>query len=138
MQGTELPYALSSHAMINMENKNTMIIGGYTESGRTAQTHTYNHYHKIWSVGPSLIQARYWHAAGIVTDEATMDTYPIVTGGWNINQLKSTEILKGHTWSSGKNFFSIKRRKITKRQECGSFSKTILDFERIGLIKFHF
>ena len=73
MQGTELPYALHQHAMINMENENTMVIGGWTESDYSAQTHTYNHYHKIWSVGPSLIQARRNHAAGIVTDEATME-----------------------------------------------------------------
>ena len=126
MQGTALPYALHSHAMINMDNENTMIIGGWT-----AQTLVYNHDHEIWSVGPSLIQARSIHTAGIVTDEATMDTYAIVTGGYDGSfNLKSTEILKGDAWSSGKNFFSIKRRKITKRQECGRYSKKMLGFER--------
>ena len=40
MQGTALPYVLSLHAMINMENGNTMIIGGDTESGRTEETNT--------------------------------------------------------------------------------------------------
>ena len=129
MQGTALPYALYGHAMINMENEKTMVIGGRTASDYLAQTHIYDHYHKIWSVGPSLIQARFRHAAGIVTDEATMDTYAIVTGGTNNGGLKSTEILKGDAWSSGKNFFSIKRSKTTKRQECGSCSKSMLDFE---------
>ena len=117
MQGPALPYALSSHAMINMENGKTMVIGGWTESG-APNTHIFNHYNEVWSVGPSLIKVRYLHAAGIVTDEATMNTYAIVTGGHDGSSFfKSTEILKGHTWSSGKNFFSIKRSKTTKRQD---------------------
>ena len=115
MQGPVLLYSVVGHAMINMENEKTMVIGGWTGS-YLAQIHTYDHYHKIWSVEPSLIQARVSHAAGIVTDEATMDTYAIVTGGYDsvyYDMFKSTEILKGDTWSSGKNFFSIKRSKTT-------------------------
>ena len=86
-----------------------MVIGGFTGSDWLAQgfsdpwlagTHIYDHYHEIWSVGPSLIQARMFHAAGIVTDEATMATYAIVTGGYYGGSLKSTEILKGDAWSS--------------------------------------
>ena len=114
MQGAALPYAIYNHAMINMDNENIMIIGGNPGIGYcTAQTRIFDH--KIWSVGPSLIQARRSHAAGIVTDEATMETYAIVTGGfYDVDFLKSTEILKGDTWFSGKNSISVKRSRTTK------------------------
>ena len=44
---------------------------------------------------------REFHAVGIVTDEATLEVFVIVTGG-NPDPLKSTEILLGDVWSIGK------------------------------------
>ena len=114
MQGPELPIAVNRHAMINIGNDRTVVIGGYSGS-YSAQTFIYNHNHGNWSYGPSLIQARDDHAAGIVTDEITHKTLAIVTGGFfNGGFLKSTEILKGGSWTLGE-----KKDKIyIKKQEC--------------------
>ena len=101
MQGPELPIALFGHALINIGNEKTMIIGGFTGSSSSAQTFIYNNNHGNWSYGPSLILARYEHAAGIVTDEVTHETHAIVTGGYSGGYLKSTEILKGGSWTLG-------------------------------------
>ena len=52
-----------------------------------------------------MIQGREDHAAGILTDEATLEEFVIVTGGLgqgDILYLKSTEILKRDVWHSGK------------------------------------
>ena len=101
MQGPELPRGVEGHAMINIGNDKTVVIGGITGSG-SAQTFIYNHNHGNWSYGPSLIQARIDHAAGIVTDEVTHETLTIVTGGiFSGVFLKSTEILKGGSWTLG-------------------------------------
>ena len=63
----------------------------------------YNHNHGNWSDGPKLIKGRYDHAAGIVTDEATLDMIVVVTGGTDgSNILNSTEMLLGGVWSIGK------------------------------------
>ena len=98
MQGPELPTPLIRHAMINIGIDKTVVIGGFG----SAQTFIYNHNHGNWSYGPSLIQARDDHAAGIVTDEITHKTLAIVTGGWlGSGVLKSTEILKEGSWTLG-------------------------------------
>ena len=113
MQGPELPIALRLHAMINIEIDKTVVIGGYTGS-YSAQTFIYNHNHGNWSYGPSLFQARFYHAAGIVTDEVTHETHAIVTGGYSDGYLKSTEILKGGSWTLGEKI----KKNYTKKQEC--------------------
>ena len=47
-------------------------------------------------------EARYDHAVGIVTDEATQEKFVVVTGGTNLYTLNSTEILINGTFSIGK------------------------------------
>ena len=102
MQGPELPIAVYRHAMINIGIDKTVVIGGDTESYSSAKTFIYNHNHGNWSYGPSLILGRHRHAAGIVTDEVTHETHAIVTGGYSDSgYLKSTEILKGGSWTLG-------------------------------------
>ena len=86
--------------MTNIGIGKTVFIGGYY----SAQSFIYNHNHGNWSYGPSLILGRHWHAAGIVTDEVTHETHAIVTGGYSggyLSELKSTEILKGGSWTLG-------------------------------------
>ena len=103
----ELPLGISDHAMINMGNEEVLIIGGIkSDFDVTPWTLIYHHKHDHFSFGPSLIQARSRHAAGIVTDEATMERLVIVTrGSQYADYFKSTEILKGNMWFSGKNLF---------------------------------
>ena len=96
------------HAMVNFGNEKTMLIGGLTGSNldqTLKQTFVYNHNHSVWSWGPVLNQARFYHAVGIVTDEATQEKFVFVAGGKSLNILSSTEILINQTFSYGKTFF---------------------------------
>ena len=106
MKGPPLPIGVYGHAMINLGNEKIIVIGGSTGSDNLNPTHVYDQYHAIWSWGPALNQARYNHAVGIVTDEATQEKFVFVTGG-NIYMsiLNSTEILINQTFSFGKTFF---------------------------------
>ena len=93
------------HAMINLSNENIIVIGGST-GPNLKQTFVYNQNLAVWSWGPALNQARFNHAVGIVTDEATQEKFVFVAGG-NIYMsiLNSTEILINQTFSFGKTFF---------------------------------
>jgi len=106
MPGPDLPMALRSHAMVAINTTASIVIGGldgsYTAS---ASTFYYDHIGGEWINGPSLIHARSYHAAGIVTDEVTDENYLSVTGGSNINSngaKDSTEILLDGKWVPGK------------------------------------
>jgi hypothetical protein len=112
MPGPDLPMALNSHAMAAINSSVSMIIGGYDGSGLdgTSSTFYYNHIEGEWSDGPSLMQSRYYHAAGIITDELTNENFVSVTGGfisqtgWHDSKvfLDSSEILQDGKWIEGK------------------------------------
>ena len=112
MQGPALPIALFHHAIVEIGNEKIMVIGGRNGPAISAQIHIYNINDNEWLLGPSMVQKREDHAAGILTDEATMEKFVLVTGGsrggYYDEELKSTEILKQDTWSSGSNIFSSK------------------------------
>ena len=105
MKGPPLPIGVYGHAMINLGNEKIIVIGGSTVSNNLNQTFVYNQNHVSWSWGPALNQARFYHAVGIVTDEATQEKFVFVAGGKNLNILNSTEILINQTFSFGKAFF---------------------------------
>lgn len=113
LKGPDLPTENSGHAMVNINNTVTMVIGGNLFfTGSSSRTYLYNHVSKNWSSGPDLIQARYDHAAGIVTDEVTLEKILLVAGGdtagvSSTGALSSTEILLDNAWSSGKHRFQI-------------------------------
>ena len=71
-----------------------------------ASTIFYDHDEGEWIIGPSLMQARNWHAVGIVTDEVTGEHFVAVTGGSYYSDdrvfLDSTEILQDGEWVQGK------------------------------------
>ena len=93
-----------------MNNRIAIVIGGswklfgYYNQSYTASTFFYDHNEDEWITGPSLMQARGYHATGIVTDEVTDENYLTVTGGSNINYYgskDSTEILLDGKWVPG-------------------------------------
>ena len=106
--GPDLPMALQYHAMVAINSTCSMVIGGeqyYT----SASTFFYDHNEGEWNNGPSLMQARYSHAAGTVTDEVTDEHFIAVTGGSVYSEydglvvyLNSTEILQDGAWVQGK------------------------------------
>ena len=109
MKGPMLGIGVYGHAMVNFGNEKTMLIGGLTGSNldqTLKQTFVYNHNHSVWSWGPALNQARFYHAVGLVTDEATQEKFVFIAGG-NIYMsiLNSTEVLINQTFSFGKTFF---------------------------------
>ena len=88
----------------------SMLIGGATrENDATQTTHYFDHQSHNWIQGPDLIQARWQHAAGIVTDQVTNEELVIVTGGYGNGTLDSTEMLFNNQWHQGKiaHFFDI-------------------------------
>ena len=107
MLGPDLPMALSHHAMVAINSTCSMVIGGYSNNNylphNYALTFFYDRIEGEWVNGPSLIQARHSHAAGIITDEVTGEDFVAVTGGNpNSNYLDSTEILQDGEWVQGK------------------------------------
>ena len=127
MPGPDLPMALESHAMASINSTVSMVIGGWDGNGwaGTALTFYFNHIEGEWSNGPILMQSRYMHAAGIVTDELTNEKFVVVTGGFlNVLSpqtgihdskvyLDSTEILQDGKWVEGKINNTINLLKIS-------------------------
>jgi hypothetical protein len=107
MLGPDLPMAIEGHAMVAINSTCSMVIGGlsFPFFDDFALTFFYDRIEGEWINGPSLIQGRYWHAAGIVTDEVTDEHFVAVTGGSNDfhgDSLESTEILQDGEWVQGK------------------------------------
>ena len=100
MLGPDLPMALFFHAMVAINSTCSMVIGG-SSYGYSASTFFYDRNEGEWINGPSLMQARGHHAAGIVTDEVTDETFVAVTGGFGSVGL-FTEILQDGEWVQGK------------------------------------
>ena len=113
MDGPELPEIeylfnqLEYHAMVNIKNDLTMVIGGDIGWTNSAKTLYYDHSKEEWLHGPLLNQERRNHAVGIVMDETTKEKLVTVTGGYSGGanygaNLDSTEVLLADTWSKGK------------------------------------
>ena len=107
--GPDLPMALYAHAMVAINSTCSMVIGGGGQKGGIWHifplTYFYEHNEGEWINGPSLMQARYTHAAGIITDEVTGAHFVAVTGGYYPDldlDLDSTEILQDGEWVQGK------------------------------------
>ena len=99
MFGPDLPTTLETHAMVAINSTCSMIIGGV---GQLSGSLFYDHNEEEWITGPSLMQARMNHAAGIVTDEVTDEHFVAVTGGYADVFFDSTEILQDGEWIQGK------------------------------------
>ena len=110
MLGPDLPMSLYLHAMVAINSSCSMVIGGIFTNyySSSASTFYYDHNEEEWINGPSLMQAREGHAAGIVTDEVTNEHFAAVTGGYDYELLTwesildSTEILQDGEWVQGK------------------------------------
>ena len=124
--GPDLPTTLHKHAIVAINSTVSMVIGGWDGNGwdGTASMFYYNHIEGEWSNGPILMQSRYEHAAGIVTDELTDEKFVAVTGGLfialsqtgnydSIVYLNSSEILQDGKWVEGKINNTINLLKIS-------------------------
>ena len=106
--GPNLPVELYGHEMVVINSSYSMVIGG-TESGyvTSRMTYYYDHTDHHWIDGPAMNSKRFDFAAGIATDEVTMEKLVIVTGGTiSSSRLSSTEVLFGNQWLQGEDKFS--------------------------------
>ena len=105
MVGPDLPMVLYYHAMVAINSTFSMVIGGYSNGSSYASTFFFDHNEDKWINGPSLMQVRSSHAAGIVTDEVTDEHFVAVTGGSYSSEpifyLDSSEILQDREWVQG-------------------------------------
>ena len=113
MPGPTMPIGLLNHAIVAINSTFSMVIGGLDENRiqtlmmtgnlQTISTYFYDHNEEEWITGPSLMNARESHAAGMVTDEVTSEHFVVVTGGKDSSfYLDSTEILQDGEWVQGK------------------------------------
>lgn len=103
--GPDLPMELHGHALVAINTTCTMVIGGaeWYSWDYSASTNYYDHNKDEWINETNLMQARYNHAAGIVTDEVTDEHFIVVTGGDGYSgYLDSTEIFQDGEWVQGK------------------------------------
>ena len=109
--GPELPTSIDSHALVAVDDTLSMLIGGsflFEYNMITQKTYYFDHQSQNWIQGPNLMQARWQHAAGIVTDQVTNEELIIVTGGdHNGILLDSTEMLFNNQWHQGKIAYSF-------------------------------
>jgi len=112
-----LPAKIRNHAMVNVDEKRSMMIGGVVNGEISSKIWFYSHNNKEFTQGPQLKQARSRHAAGVVTDKETGEKIIVVSGGvdpnydyskstiklrYPLSYLKSTELLIDGTWQQGK------------------------------------
>ena len=108
--GPELPLPWSTtvfeYAITAINTTVSILSGGIDVSngGPSAQTWYYNHETKLFSSGPSLLEARYSHDSATCVDKVTNDRIPVVTGGKsnaNVFGEDSTEQLINGEWQPG-------------------------------------
>jgi hypothetical protein len=100
--GPELPEAVHRHAITSINSTVSLLSGGWTYSGATSPlTWYFNHETNVFSSGPSLLQGRRLHGSATVVDKVTKAKIPMVTGGYNVGTLDSTELLINGQWQSG-------------------------------------
>ena len=121
--GPDLPIALEGHAMSKLNLSTSMIIGGFYNSNSSEyyddlsdripsdKTWYFDHHTEKFSDGPSLIENRIGHTAGVVKDSVyTEEKRVVVVGGQNkengiFTSLKSVEWLVSGTWEQGNSKF---------------------------------
>ena len=132
--GPDLPLGLVDHAMVAVNYSCSMVIGGHKQGSLIASTYYYDYINDEWTNGPSLIHRRWYHAAGIVTDEVTNENFVAVTGGYNGFYL-GTEVLYDVEWVEGKRKDALKNY-IVERLLTKCSYHSIITLNRNSLICF--
>ena len=102
--GTDLPTAVSIHAMTSINDTVSLISGGRTNFiYNSAQTWYYNHDTEAFSSGPDLLEGRNSHGSAIIVDKVTKAKIVVVAGGLNGANvfMDSTEMLINGQWETG-------------------------------------
>ena len=100
--GPDMPIPVTDHAVISLNKTTIMMIGGSLGLLTTAKCFYYSLMTQKWTAGPSLMQSRMDHSAGIITDHVTQQEYVVVVGGIGEDyHHDSVEVLEGNEWKSG-------------------------------------
>ena len=101
-EGPQLPEWIYRHAIASINSTVSIISGGYTNA-YSGQTWYFNHATQKFQLGPNLLEKRYGHSSGTITDQETGEKIVIVAGGSNniISLMDSTEILLNGKWITG-------------------------------------
>ena len=102
--GPDLPLSVYSHAIVNINESVSMLIGGYICSGskgNSAKTYYFHHETQTWIQGPNLSNARSRPAAGVVTDQTTREKHIIVSGGIGAPSLSEILFYGANQWETG-------------------------------------
>ena len=100
--GPDLPIPVTDHAVVSLNQTTIMVIGGSLGLLTTEKCFYYSLMTQKWTAGPSLMQSRMDHSAGIITDHVTQQEYAVVVGGiGEIAHHDSVELLEGNEWKSG-------------------------------------
>ena len=100
-----MPEAIQLHAIASVDETTSILTGGSTASGTSANTWLFSHVSNQFQAGPSLLTGRYGHASSTIQDRVTKENIVAVVGGWNGGYLDTTELLFNgeSTWQQGKN-----------------------------------
>ena len=111
--GPNLPSSVYNQAVVDINQTFIMLIGGFN-GGPSDKTYYFSHMTKHWTIGPNLLQGRFAHSAGVITDNTTQEMYIIAGGGKTCIDignpdldcfLNKVEILNESQWILGKKVF---------------------------------
>ena len=78
--GPNLPISLYNQAVVDINQSCIMLIGGF-DGDASDKTFYFSHMTKLWTIGPNLLQARFAHSAGVITDNTTQEVHIVAVGG---------------------------------------------------------
>ena len=100
--GPDLPTGVYYHAMTAINDTVSLLSGGETnDNSYSAKTWYYNHDTETFTSGPNLLEGRRRHGSAINVDMVTKDQTLVITGGYNGNNMDSTEMLINGQWQTG-------------------------------------
>ena len=106
-----MPEAVWLHAIASVDETTSILTGGSTASGTSANTWLFSHVSNQFQAGPSLLTDRHGHASSTIQDRVTKENIVAVFGGYaNGGYSDTTELLfnaesatSESEWKQGKN-----------------------------------
>ena len=100
--GPDLPQWVFSHTIAAINATFSILSGGVTHASQYSPlTWYFNHETAVFSSGPNLLEGRITHGSATNVDTVTKAKIVVVTGGFNVTFMKSTEVLINGQWQPG-------------------------------------
>ena len=100
--GPDLPTGVFAHKITAINATVSILSGGFTNvTNYSPLTWYFNHETAVFSSGPNLLEGRSTHGSAFIVDTVTKAKVVVITGGFNITNMKSTELLINGQWQSG-------------------------------------